>query len=199
MNYLSIGASDYLDVIKKKTQINCEELQYFQEDQLSQDDEEDEEEKTQKIQPTKPGSASSLPHTTYLKTKSNSDQETKSETATKKTEQLQCIREAYSDEESQGRASLNRKVQMLNVHDVKEELAVKSQRHGRKSLDYAADSDREKAKLIKKAHGLQENYELYDKYFDYAEGDKRGKTTFHARRPREEVPSKIEIKDNHFQ
>jgi hypothetical protein len=71
---------------------------------------------------------------------------------------LQSIRESLSEDESQGRASLNRKVQMLNVHDVGQEMEVKQQRDGRKSLDFAQDSDRERTKLIKRSQGYHEDY-----------------------------------------
>ena len=44
MNYRKVELSDYQEISKKKTIINCEEMQYFQEDELSEaDDEEDEE------------------------------------------------------------------------------------------------------------------------------------------------------------
>ena len=44
MNYRKVELSDYQEISKKKTIINCEEMQYFQdEDELSEaDDEEDE-------------------------------------------------------------------------------------------------------------------------------------------------------------
>jgi len=54
---------------------------------------------------------------------------------------MHVIREVLSEEE--GRSSLNnRKKDLLNVHDVQEEMAVKTSRKGRKSLDYASDSIR---------------------------------------------------------
>ena len=42
MNFRRVEDSDYHETIKKKTIINCEEMQYFQEDELSEADEEDE-------------------------------------------------------------------------------------------------------------------------------------------------------------
>lgn len=47
MNYRSVEGSDFHEVILKKTQINCEEMQYFQEDELSEGEDEEEEEKVQ--------------------------------------------------------------------------------------------------------------------------------------------------------
>ena len=46
MNFRQVELSDYQETIKKKTIINCEEMQYFQEDELSEaeDEEEDDEE-----------------------------------------------------------------------------------------------------------------------------------------------------------
>jgi hypothetical protein len=56
---------------------------------------------------------------------------------------LPVIRETVSDEE-EGRLSLNRKVDMLNVRDANEEFEMKSQCLRRKSLDF--EREREKAK-----------------------------------------------------
>lgn len=63
---------------------------------------------------------------------------------------LQPIREVVSDteEESHGRLSLNRKVDMLNVRDANEEFEMKSQCLRRKSLDFEKDLTRQKVKLL---------------------------------------------------
>jgi hypothetical protein len=57
-------------------------------------------------------------------------------------EQLTAIREVVSDtdEESHGRMSLDRKVDMLGVRDVKEVFAIQSNFDRRKSQDYERDS-----------------------------------------------------------
>ncbi len=44
MNFRKVEDSDYHATIKKKTIINCEEMQYFQEDELSEADDEEEDE-----------------------------------------------------------------------------------------------------------------------------------------------------------
>lgn len=51
---------------------------------------------------------------------------------------LQSIREVVSDteEESHGKLSIHRKVDMLNVRDMNEEFEMKSQCMRRKSLDF---------------------------------------------------------------
>lgn len=63
----------------------------------------------------------------------------------KEKKDLQVIRETVSDteEESHGRLSLSRKVEMLNVRDANEEFEIKTQCLRRKSLDF----EREKAKV----------------------------------------------------
>lgn len=92
MNYRRLEDSDYQETIKKKTIINCEEMQYFQDDELSEadDEEEDEDEggeerkagsSSSKMNPKQsrdnqqqPNSASTQLQTQYLKTKSNSEE-----------------------------------------------------------------------------------------------------------------------------
>ena len=57
-------------------------------------------------------------------------------------EQLTSIREVVSDteEESHGRLSLDRKVDMLGVRDAQEEFEIKSQCNRRKSQDFNRES-----------------------------------------------------------
>lgn len=84
MNFRKVEDSDYHETIKKKTIINCEEMQYFQEDELSEADEEEEGSDgegggTQEERKKQPNSGSTQLQTQYLKTKSNSE-ESKGET-----------------------------------------------------------------------------------------------------------------------
>ena len=147
MNYRKVELSDYQEIIsKKKTIINCEEMQYFQdEDELSEaDDEEDEDD--DEGEERKVGSASTGGGGTLAKASKNPNsastqlqtvktnkggttnsigEESKGEPVVAAEEQLPIIREVLSEDESQGRASLNRKVQMLNVHDIGQEMEVK--------------------------------------------------------------------------
>jgi len=61
---------------------------------------------------------------------------------------LQPIREVVSDteEESHGRLSLSRKIDLLNVRDLNEEFEMKSKCLRRKSVDFEKDRARQKAK-----------------------------------------------------
>jgi hypothetical protein len=144
MNYRKVELSDYQEISKKKTIINCEEMQYFQdEDELSEaDDEEDEDDdegEERKVGSASTGGGGKLASknpksgSTQLQTvktnkggTSNSiGEESKGEPVVAAEEQLPIVREVLSEDESQGRASLNRKVQMLNVHDIGQEMEVK--------------------------------------------------------------------------
>ena len=144
MNYRKVELSDYQEISKKKTIINCEEMQYFQdEDELSEaDDEEDEDDDEGeerkvgsastggggKLASKNPKSASTQLQTVKTNkggTTNSIGEESKGEPVVAAEEQLPIVREVLSEYESQGRASLNRKVQMLNVHDIGQEMEVK--------------------------------------------------------------------------
>ena len=58
MNYRKVELSDYQEISKKKTIINCEEMQYFQEDEEQLSDAEDEEDEEDGDEERKVGSAS---------------------------------------------------------------------------------------------------------------------------------------------
>ncbi len=85
---------------------------------------------------------------------------------------LSPIREVKSDteEESHGRVSLNRKADLLNIHDANQEFELKSNCLRRKSLDFDRDLQRQKAKLkgpsnsfhINKLNKLTESFLEYD-------------------------------------
>lgn len=52
-----------------------------------------------------------------------------------------------TEEESHGRLSLNRKAEMLNIHDANEEFEMKSLCLKRKSVDFEMDRSKQVAKL----------------------------------------------------
>lgn len=161
--------------------INCEELQYFQEDQSESDYDEDDIESK--------GRTATTQHSTLVNNRlvgmggllghsgSDNDEELKSSAVLTKSKfrPSQKKRDAISDteEEAAARETMGRKADMLNVGSLDEEFEIKSACKRRKSEDFT----REKHNLMMMSK--QASFEFYR-----AEDQRmRKNTTFKKRRP----------------
>jgi len=91
-----------------------------------------------------------------------------------------------SDEESHGRMSLSRKVDLLNVRDANEEFEMKSKCLRRKSLDFEKDRVRQRLKIqrgsTQNAISNLNKLIVSEEESENVIGHKRGKTMFRIKR-----------------